>query len=172
MWGSFMKEATRGAKPEWLPKPTSIVGVDVCRVSGKLPNEGCGSVEVLTREGAVESRSMIYTEYFVKGTQPTSPCPLHEGGSFLDAIAGVFGRRPGSAPVPVDATGLPDTDAVRLPGERVARPSAPVPGRGETPDRPNRRGFWSRIFGDDDAERQEEEEQKKKEAAKKKPRVQ
>ena len=36
---------------------------------------------------------MIYTEYFVKGTQPTTICPLHPSPSFLDRLAGAVRRR-------------------------------------------------------------------------------
>ena len=32
---------------------------------------------------------MIYTDYFVKGTQPTTLCPLHPLGAYADALAGV-----------------------------------------------------------------------------------
>ena len=32
---------------------------------------------------------MIYTDYFVKGTQPTTLCPLHPLGAYADALTGV-----------------------------------------------------------------------------------
>src|SRR5678815_1140382 len=41
IWGQFMKVATKGAKPDWYERPSNVVGVNVCRVSGKLPNAGC-----------------------------------------------------------------------------------------------------------------------------------
>ena len=91
IWASFMKTATKGDKPDWFERPSNIVGANVCRVSGKLPNGGCDSVEVVNRDGVTETRSMIYTEYFVKGTQPTTLCPLHPSPSFMDQIAGLFG---------------------------------------------------------------------------------
>ncbi|MGH8636574.1 MAG: penicillin-binding protein 1A, partial [Burkholderiales bacterium] len=109
LWASFMKSATRGNKPEWIDRPSSVVGANVCRISGLLPNEGCDHVDVVNRDGMIETRSMIYTEYFVKGTQPSTVCPLHTESSFIDALAGVFGKDSSPAPAPVDAAGLPAT---------------------------------------------------------------
>ena len=184
LWGSFMKVATRGDKPEWLPRPASVIGTNVCRISGKLPNDGCDSVEVINRDGLVEKRSMIYTEYFVKGTQPTTVCPLHESRSFVDAIAGVFGKDSGPPPMPVGATGLPMPTPPAGPGRApAAAPPAQAPAATVTPpeqDAPTakKRGFWSRVFGggrdkSDEEKRKEEErrkqEQKTEEERKRKP---
>ena len=99
IWASFMKVATKGDKPDWFDRPSNVVGVNVCRVSGKLPNDGCDSVEVVNRDGGTESRSMIYTEYFVNGTQPTDVCPLHPSASLMDKLAGLFGAH-SEPPVP------------------------------------------------------------------------
>jgi 1A family penicillin-binding protein len=77
IWAGFMKTATKGDKPDWFERPAGVVTASVCRVSGKLPNEGCTSVEVMNRDGEMETRSMVYTEYYLKGRQPTSICPLH-----------------------------------------------------------------------------------------------
>ncbi|HVZ19601.1 MAG TPA: PBP1A family penicillin-binding protein, partial [Vicinamibacterales bacterium] len=46
IWASYMKTATKGDKAEWFKRPSNVVGVDVCRLSGKLPNAGCSHVEV------------------------------------------------------------------------------------------------------------------------------
>ena len=185
LWASFMKTATRGDKPEWIDKPASVVGVNVCRISGKLPNEGCDHVEVINRDGFVETRSMVYTDYFVRGTQPTTVCPLHEKRSFMDAIAGVFGKDTGAPPVPVDATGLPAATGTSTSGATPAASSAspaakaaPSPATEETASRPaKKRGFWSRVFGiggkeDEDkrdAAQRKADEQRKREEAQKKP---
>ncbi len=101
IWGAFMKRATRGDKPDWFPRPANVVGVNVCRMSGKLPAGGCDSVSVVDRDGQVENRSMVYTDYFVRGTEPTTLCPLHSP-SFSDRLAGVFGKDSGM-PVAADA---------------------------------------------------------------------
>jgi penicillin-binding protein 1A len=174
MWASFMKTATRGDKAQWLERPASVIGTNVCRISGKLPAGGCESVEVVNRDGFVERRSMIYTEYFVKGSQPTDPCPIHPERSFMDSLAGMFGKDSEPPPVPADEVGLPGSVRTRTSGSpapprAASAPSAPVrvePEKQE--DAPKKRGFWSRLFGrgDDDKKREEErkrEEQKKKE---------
>jgi 1A family penicillin-binding protein len=174
LWGSFMKVATKEDKPEWFARPASVTSANVCRISGKLPNGGCDHVEVINRDGMVETRSMIYTEYFVKGTQPTTVCPLHEPRSFMDAIAGVFGKDSGPPPMPVGATGLPVPSTPERPSSS-APAAQPAPATtaarpGEEPAAPKKRGFWSRIFGGggdkSEADRRKEEERRKQEQKK------
>jgi 1A family penicillin-binding protein len=174
LWGSFMKVATKEDKPEWFARPGSVTSANVCRISGKLPNGGCDHVEVINRDGMVETRSMIYTEYFVKGTQPTTVCPLHEPRSFMDAIAGVFGKDSGPPPMPVGATGLPVPSTPERPSSS-APAAQPAPATtaarpGEEPAAPKKRGFWSRIFGGggdkSEEDRRKEEERRKQEQKK------
>ncbi|HEX5474461.1 MAG TPA: PBP1A family penicillin-binding protein [Vicinamibacterales bacterium] len=147
IWASFMKSATKGSKPDWFDRPSNVIAVNVCRLSGKLPNAGCDHVQVALPDGTVQTRSMVYTEYFVKGTQPTTMCPLHPGLSLWDRFAGAFGKDVGK-PTPVDAAGLPadpaSTTGVVSPGH---------PSNGQHADQPKKkRGFWKRLFGigDDD----------------------
>jgi hypothetical protein len=147
-----MKVATKGDKPDWFDRPSGVVGANVCRVSGKLPNEGCTSVEVMDRDGLMETRSMVYTEYYLKGTQPTSLCPLHTPASLMDRLAGLFGGGRPEVPVVAEHVGLP-AQSTGTAGAAAARP-APVPSlRPEEPPNPKavetvkKRGFWSRIFG-------------------------
>ena len=106
LWANFMRTATKGDKPDWFDRPANVIGVDVCRMSGKLPNGGCNSVEVVARDGSLETRSMVYTEYFVRGTQPTIVCPLHPSSSFMDHLAGLFGKD-ADKPAAADEAGLP-----------------------------------------------------------------
>jgi penicillin-binding protein 1A len=171
LWAQVMKVATRGNKPDWIDRPVNVIGANVCRLSGKIPNGGCDRVDVVARDGFVESRSMIYTEYFVRGTQPTSVCPLHPDRSFFERIAGVFGNEPDAVPVGSDEAGVPPPPATSttgiLPGTPVLRP---VPPKQEKVEEPKKRGFWSKVFGrgkDDDKKKQEEE--KKPQDPKKKP---
>ena len=145
LWAGFMKVATKDDKPEWLARPANVIGTNVCRISGKLPAGGCDHVEVVNRDGFLEKRSMIYTEYFVKGTQPTEQCPLHEDRGFLDALAGVFGKESGPPPMPVDATGLPVPPAAPNTAGTAGAPAQP--GAAEAEPAPKKRGFWSRVFG-------------------------
>ena len=105
IWSGFMKTATRDDKPEWFAKPADVVGVNVCRISGKLPNFGCSSVEGIDSDGFVAVKSQVYTDFFVKGTQPATICPLHPGGILADAgMPGIPAPVPttGGAPPPVN----------------------------------------------------------------------
>jgi 1A family penicillin-binding protein len=156
LWASFMKVATKGAKPEWFDRPANVIGVNVCRVSGKLPNDGCNNVEVVNRDGETESRSMIYTEYFVNGTQPTTECPLHPSPSLMDRLAGLFGGGHPEAPVPPDQAGLP-AERTGTSGVTARPPTAPPNAADEisggTTEAPaKKRGFWAKIFGKKDKE--------------------
>jgi penicillin-binding protein 1A len=172
MWAGFMKRATRGDKPEWLTKPASIIGANVCRLSGRLPNDGCDHVDVVNKDGFMEKRSMIYTEYFVKGTQPTTVCPLHSGTSFMDAIAGAFGKNTGPPPVPLDATGLPASgghaSTTGSPAPDATQTAAAEAAQAETGEQPKKRGFWSKVFGIGGDKDKKKEEEKKKEDERKK----
>ena len=154
MWAGFMKTATKGHKQDWFDKPADVVGVTVCRVSGKLPNYGCSSIQTMTADGWTEWRSALYTEYFKKGTQPTSICPLHGSATYITAEAAQeeglppaarpAGNDPGRpAPTPVPTTGSP------VPGSPAVRPEEP-PREAAKPGEPEKkRGFWSKIFGRD-----------------------
>ena len=145
LWARFMKAATKGDKPEWYVPPRGIIGVNVCRMSGRLPAEGCKAVDVLRDDGTVETRSMVYTEYFVRGTQPTDVCPLHPGTSFFDRIAGLFGRE--TEPVPADAAAVPTT-AGEAPPVAAAEPASQTASSPEqAPPKKKKRGFWAKVFG-------------------------
>ncbi|MCA1649825.1 MAG: hypothetical protein LC753_05910 [Acidobacteria bacterium] len=179
IWAGFMKTATRGDKPDWFDRPANVAALNVCRVSGKLPNDGCDSVQVVSRDGFLETRSMIYTEFFKKGTQPSTVCPLHVAPSFLDRIAGVFGREPGT-PVTAEVAGLPaplgtSTSGTTTREAPVAERRPEAPAEASNVEEPKKkRGFWSKLFrgkNDDKDNRndQKEVDRKAEERAKKKP---
>jgi hypothetical protein len=129
--------ATRDDKPEWLSPPAGVTTARVCGVSGKLATEGCEDVEVVTRDGEVRHQSMVYTEYFARGTEPTMYCDEHPTRGLLGTIAGVFGAVEKPAP--------PHSEDTRTP--------APVgtagTGGGGAPPAPElrKRGFWPTILG-------------------------
>ncbi len=157
LWGRFMIAATRGDEPEWFRPPTNITSATICRISGKLAADGCRAVPTEDESGNVEIKSMVYTEYFVRGTEPTDYCPLHS----------VYSP---TAPVTLTAAGTPVTP----PSNGVVPPPPPAPPapvatggtqpvpteRAETAaqEQQKKRGFWSRIFGrgDDKGEKKEE----------------
>jgi 1A family penicillin-binding protein len=149
LWASFMKSATSNDKPDWFKKPDNVVAVNVCRVSGKLPNVGCSNVETVDRDGMPIVKSMIYTEYFVRGTEPTSMCPVHPG-AFSD-VADLAGDQPAprvaadQARIPPPK--VPTTGAAPPPAPESAEPihGGQVPQSAEPAQK--KRGFWGRIFG-------------------------
>ncbi|HMC75884.1 MAG TPA: PBP1A family penicillin-binding protein [Vicinamibacterales bacterium] len=138
IWGAFMKTATKGDKSEWLAKPANVVGVSVCRVSGKLPNYGCTMVESIDQDGYTATKSQVYTDYFVKGTQPTTLCPLHPGGGILaDAATNAI-----PATVPTTGVAPPVVNGVPPITGGVVQPKPDEKDAGK-----KKPGFWKRVFG-------------------------
>ncbi len=151
LWASIMKGATANAKPDWLTRPQGLVAVEVCRVSGLRPNVGCQHVEVEDSEGNVTTRSMVYTEYFVRGQQPSDICPLHDGTSFFEKLAGAFSTDSAPPVIGRDVTQpailRPPTPAeVQAPAEVTEATAAPASADAPA-ETPKKRGFWSKIFG-------------------------
>jgi penicillin-binding protein 1A len=145
VWAAFMKTATRGNPARWFTPPRGVTSATICRVSGKLAGDGCRDAEVLTPEGFIERRSTVYTEYFVRGTEPASYCDLHQSHSLFSAIASIFKGEPEPpAPPPpptVEGAGLPVN-----PEPIVASPPATA-SIAEPEPAPKKRGFWQRVFG-------------------------
>ena len=151
LWASFMKTATKGAPAAWFQPPRDVVPVQVCRLSGSLPGEGCRNAASISPTGAITYKSMIYTEYFVRGTEPQQTCTLHTAEylypepafsvTAFDGLGGVLGvdpvvaspppaSRESRAPV-VPASEL--RDAV-LPPPAPPESRAPVVPAAEPPD--------------------------------------
>jgi penicillin-binding protein 1A len=149
MWADFMKAATRNDSPEWFTAPPGVTTANVCRLSGRLATEGCQDVDVVDPDGHVERRSMVYTEYFARGTQPTSYCDLHPTRGLLGKIAGLFGGGDHPPPPHIQDTGLRQGTASTT-GVAVA-PVVPAdippvaPAAEQEPKK--KRGFWARFFG-------------------------
>jgi penicillin-binding protein 1A len=146
MWANFMKAATRGDKPEWLKPPSDVTTATVCRVSGKLATDACRSVDTVSSDGFSERKSMVYTEYFARGTVPTTYCTVHDYADMGTKVAGGFGGASSASPatmrVPEPVTNTPPV---------VAGTGGTLPPHVESPapEEPpaKKRGFWSRIFG-------------------------
>jgi len=157
LWGRFMAVATRNDKPDKFAMPASVVPVTICRLSGKLPAAGCESAVMFDRDGNPTDRSMLYTEYFVRGTEPTEYCPLHSGSFDVVTTSGDSKTGPAVAATSGTATApLAPADHLHDPatpkaGTRLGdnAPPAAVPAA-STPDtsdsQPRKRGFWGRIF--------------------------
>ena len=148
LWGRFMAAATRGDKPDRFRMPSTVVPVTICRLSGKLATDACRGAVVFDEDGEATDRSMVYTEYFVRGTEPTDYCPLHTEPYNAIATSGT------SFPTVTTATG---TSAAPPPGDRSQPaastgqggqiPAGQAPGAAPTDQQPPKRGFWGRIFG-------------------------
>jgi len=161
IWASFMKVATKGAKPDWYDRPANVVGVNVCRVSGKLPNAGCYNVASADDYGNLETKSMVYTDYFVKGTQPTSICPVH--GS--DAIGVLAGASPSALPGVASPAEPPAQGAQGAQGTTGSVTPVPAPTGGtidsaEQQKPEKKRGFWSKLFGKNNKDTKESKDPK------------
>ena len=115
LWAKFMKAATGNDKPEWFRAPAGVTTASVCRLSGKLATEGCEHVEVVDKHGELIRKSMVYTEYFDRGTRAdvvlrSAPDARHSGQARRASSATekpapprIAGHRR-SAPTPAPAT--------------------------------------------------------------------
>jgi penicillin-binding protein 1A len=176
LWASVMAVATDGDKPATFKRPSGVVGVDICRITGKRAVDGCTQVPVESEDGSVEIRSMAYTEYYRKGTEPSGSCEEHQGANFFDRLAGFFGKDNDPKPVSAEQAGLPGASIPRdVPAPPVSGDSADDNGRRDADaraeaaddareakaeaedDKPKKRGFWGRLFG-----RRDKDEEKKK----------
>ena len=153
IWTDVMKTATQGHTPDWFAQPADVVSVAVCRISGRLPNAGRRSVPVTTSDGFyMESRSQVYTEFFVKGKQPTSLCPVHPAPVYYEMTEpDPAEREPAAPPEPAETSAVPEPVPTTgtlprvAPSERVVPPD-PEKAEPEVAEPAPRRGFWGRLF--------------------------
>jgi 1A family penicillin-binding protein len=144
-WTAFMKVATHGDEPEWLTPPAGVTTARVCRISGKLAGDGCEHVEVVGKDGQLTEKSMVYTEYFARGTAPTEYCDIHQ----VRAPFGLAERGFGELPPRLDSA-APNSPALGAAGAANSAPAAEAslpPTTAPPPKEGKKRGFWSRIFG-------------------------
>jgi penicillin-binding protein 1A len=158
MWGRFMKAATSHEKDEktaWFKAPKTVTTATICRLSGRLATEDCRWATVVDRDGYATTGSMVYTEQFVRGTEPGSYCELHgryetDGWRLASAgrtsepraasSGGTSEPRPAgdSAVAAAVAPPVATSGAVPSSAPGAEQPATATPGQ--------RRGFWSRIF--------------------------
>jgi membrane carboxypeptidase/penicillin-binding protein len=148
LWTAFMKAATRNDKAQWLTPPAGVTTASVCRLSGKLAAEGCDHVDVVSPKGRIEQRSMVYTEYFARGTAPSAYCDLHPTRGVFGKLASLLsgGAKP-LPPLPVEEAGIPPTP----PAPVAVTTSAAAQGDQVTPPPPEppkkKPNIFKRIFG-------------------------
>jgi penicillin-binding protein 1A len=142
MWTRFMKVAARDDNSQWPDVPSGITTASVCRLSGKLATIGCQDVEVVSDRGQLERRSMVYNEYFARGTVPADYCDLHPTRGLMTKVAGFFGSAPiKPAPTAIDHASLAEPTTPAPPPE-----AAPAVDHAPAPQK-KKRGFWSKLFG-------------------------
>ena len=147
-----MQTATKGDPPDWFTQPTTIVTASICRLSGRLAGEGCRDAVITDRDGNLTRGSLEYTEFFVRGTEPTDYCPIH-GKVHGQVAAGTpaEGDRPGApAVVPIHPS-TPVTFGAQQPPTVTIVESSTKPGEPEPAKQPEKKkGFWAKIFGKKD----------------------
>ena len=156
VWAKFMISATAGDKPEWFRAPSGVTTASVCRLSGKLATEGCQDVEVVSKDGELVRKSMVYTEYFDRGTEPTSYCELHPTHGILGKLAGIFGGQDQPAPPRMEDTGTRVSTGPNAVPAAVATGGEVHPRVEPAPTPKKKRGFWSKIFGKGKADERDE----------------
>ena len=154
-----MKTATRGDKAGWLKAPSGLTTATICRLSGALARESCRDAVVYDDAGN-EKASGVYTEYFIRGTEPTTYCPIHdtyEPSIWRFLTGGAPDRNPAASREPARERER-EVVAERRPVEEPATVAeaqppgvtggvvAPTPEAQEGRE-PNRPGFWGRLFG-------------------------
>ena len=107
------------APPEW-PKPEAIIAREIDRTNGLLKNPFCPA-------------DVVYTEYYIPGTEPVRECDVH---SPFDIQADSTGVMAGSSP-----EGAPTTPG----GVRVTPGGAPIP-QASRPGRNGARDTSANIF--------------------------
>jgi penicillin-binding protein 1A len=167
LWARFMMAATRGDEPRWFSPPAMITSATICRLSGKLATDSCRDVVTVDDKGELVRKSMAYTEYFVRGTEPGEYCPLHgfENGLTLATSGTAADIAPPSAAAAAGAVGAGGAPVAAAAG--AVAPGAPVPAGGvtkpaEAETKPPKRGFWSRVFGRGDATKNPPQEPERK----------
>jgi penicillin-binding protein 1A len=148
LWGRFMTRATHGHEPEPFRAPKTVTSARICRLSGKRATATCSGVETYDAIGNVRTSSMVYTEYFVRGTVPHEYCDQHTpmSGGGVVAVSTPSPRAPAAPapplPAPIATTGILPS-ALAAPGAPTLAAPRDLP---TTAPPPARRGFWRRIF--------------------------
>jgi penicillin-binding protein 1A len=156
IWGRFMRAAAGKKDAGWIKRPDGIVAVQICRLTGLRPTDGCAHVTAVNGDGEAEERSYVGVEYFRRGTEPDDECPVHVTPSFLDRLRGLVGAGPDRAAVPLGAVPSdvvlpappkPDTDDKDAARDKDREDTGKKDGKDDTDedDKDEKKGFWSRF---------------------------
>jgi penicillin-binding protein 1A len=148
LWGRFMSAATRGDPPDNFKPPRTVSSATICRISGRLATDACRGATSIDRDGNVVGGKMVYTEYFVRGSEPQDYCPFHTYHASPQMVTVSSPPQPqpvrpaavttADVPVPIATSGV-------VPAASTAAAPAAPPRADGAPETP-RRGFWSRFF--------------------------
>jgi 1A family penicillin-binding protein len=147
VWAKFMKAATQGNQPDWIAPPPGITTASVCRISGKLATEQCRDAEVANKYGELEHRSTIYTEFFVRGTEPTTYCDAHQPRGVMTRIADYLGGQPQPAPRAADPAVASPTPTATTGTTTPSGPTGTTIEAVGNPPASGKRSFWWRLLG-------------------------
>ena len=146
LWGRFMSVATRGDKPDNFKAPRTITSATICRISGKRATGDCYDQASVDKDGNIVSGKSVYTEYFVRGTEPEDYCQSHTHTVTPPTMTFVSASpqpaRPAAPPPTADVPTPTATSGAFQTAAVAAQPKAP--GTAEPVER--KRGFWGRFF--------------------------
>ena len=147
LWGRFMSAATRGDKPDTFKAPRAVTSATICRITGKRATGDCYGAESIDRNGHVVAGQSVYTEYFVRGSEPEDYCPFHKRmvapPTMIFAASAPQAPRPAAVAAAEVSAPIATAAAVGEPPATVAVAPGAAPAAGaEAP----KRGFWSRFF--------------------------
>jgi penicillin-binding protein 1A len=137
LWTRYMSSATRGDRSRSFRVPESIVGVEICPLSGRLATDAC------RRDPQVHT----YTEHFAHGTAPGEVCPYHWQTRSTPFTLATAATPPSVIGEPARPAPAPEQPAIAAPREETRTAES------QPEEQPKKRGFWARIFGrggDDD----------------------
>ena len=149
IWARFMKIATRDDKPEWFKAPPTVTSATICRLSGKLATDGCRYASTIDAEGNLSIGSTAYTEYFIRGTEPTTYCEIHgayETTAYHTVATAGVASSPGPPPPTPAAARAPEPPDPPATTAVVTGGTLPEPAQPPAATTAQRRGFWSRVF--------------------------
>ena len=147
LWGRFMSAATRGDKPDNFKAPRTVTSATICRITGKRATGDCYGAESVDRNGNIVAGRTVYTEYFVRGSEPDDYCPFHKHTvsppNMIFAASAPPVARPAAAAVPETSAPIATAATVgEAPPTEAVAPATAAKAGAQAP----KRGFWSRFF--------------------------
>jgi penicillin-binding protein 1A len=140
-WGRFMKDATTGAKSDWISSPSGVQAVRLCAESGLLATEYCELA------GTARSELMAYGKH-------VEPCPIHTGAPTASRPADyvVQQQLPASSTASQPVVTQPGPMPAPLPpqihlSESQSPPATPPPSMLQQAGEAKKRSFRCRVFG-------------------------